>query len=123
MDIMAMTSLSSIKPIQGPNASAQGDLVKLLRTDPGHMGLDGSTAPDAAAGPVSFENALMKAMDGVNANQMDASQLAQKMLTDPDSVDAHDLTIAQAEASMSLNLARTVLNRLVTGWKEIINAR
>jgi flagellar hook-basal body complex protein FliE len=45
------------------------------------------------------------------------------MLVDPDSVDAHDVTIAMAKANMSLNITRTVLDRVVRGWKDIINTR
>ena len=36
------------------------------------------------------------------------------MLVDPDSVDAHDVTIAMAKANLSLNITRTVLDRVVT---------
>ena len=35
----------------------------------------------------------------------------------------HCATIAQAKAGMSLNIARTVLSRVVQGWKDIINTR
>jgi len=45
------------------------------------------------------------------------------MLIDPDSVDAHDVTIAMAKANMSLNITRTVLDRVVRAWKDIINTR
>ena len=100
-----------------------GDLVKIQRTNPVHMDIKGSTAPDKASGPTSFSNAMMKAMEGVNSSQMTATELSEKMLTDPDSVDAHDITIAQAEASLSLNIARTIMDRVVRGWKEIINSR
>ena len=45
------------------------------------------------------------------------------MITDPDSVDAHDVTTAMARANLSLNIARTVMDRIVKGWKEVINLR
>ncbi|MDR3337515.1 MAG: flagellar hook-basal body complex protein FliE [Treponema sp.] len=38
-------------------------------------------------------------------------------------MDIHDVTIAQAEAAMSLNISRTILNRIVQGWRDLINTR
>ncbi|MDR0910577.1 MAG: flagellar hook-basal body complex protein FliE, partial [Spirochaetaceae bacterium] len=59
----------------------------------------------------------------VSARQQSVAALQQQAITDPDSVEAHQITIAQAEAQMSLNIARTVINRLVQGWQETINMR
>jgi len=106
-----------------PVSQVTGDLIKMLRTDPAHLGMDGKAGKTEDKGAASFEQALLKAMDGVNAKQTESTDLTQRMLTDPDSVDAHDVTIAQAEANLSLNVARTVLDRMVKGWKELINSR
>jgi flagellar hook-basal body complex protein FliE len=78
---------------------------------------------DAVTRSGTFEDTMLQALDKVSASQNFSSRLAQMAITDPDSVDVHDVTIAQAEASMSLNIARTVLNRLVQGWKDLINIR
>jgi flagellar hook-basal body complex protein FliE len=66
---------------------------------------------------------MLQAMDKVSGDQQFASQLVQQSITDPDSVDTHDITIAQAKASMSLNIARNVLSRLVQDWRDLINTR
>ncbi|MDR1867163.1 MAG: flagellar hook-basal body complex protein FliE [Treponema sp.] len=71
----------------------------------------------------TFEEAMLRALDNVSTDQQKAETLIQAAITDPDSVDVHDITIAQAKASLSLNISRTVLNRLVQGWKDIINTR
>lgn len=71
----------------------------------------------------SFQDAMLKAVDAVSADQHKASNIIQAAITDPDSVDIHDVTIAQAKATMSLNITRTVLSRLVQGWKDLINTR
>jgi flagellar hook-basal body complex protein FliE len=71
----------------------------------------------------TFEDTMLKALDMVSAQQQQPSNLMQTALTEPGSVDAHDITIAQAKASMSLNITRTVLNRIVQGWKDLINTR
>ena len=75
------------------------------------------------SGGSNFEDALLKAIDGVNADQQKTSNLIQQMVVAPDTVNAHDVTIAMAEANLSLNLAKTILNRIVSGWKDVINTR
>lgn len=103
---------------------AAGDIVRLARTDPMHYTADGllGALGDADEEP-SFEEAMLKALDGVSDLQQESSTLAQRMIVDPDSVDPHDVTIAMAEASLSLNITRTVLDRVVRAWKDLINTR
>ena len=71
----------------------------------------------------TFEEAMLGALDKVSAYQQFASSLHEAALIDPDSVDVHDITIAQARASMSLNITRNVLSRLVQSWRDLINTR
>jgi flagellar hook-basal body complex protein FliE len=71
----------------------------------------------------TFEDAMLKALDKVSGDQNFSGALIQAAITDPGSVDTHDITIAQAKANMSLNITATVLNRLVQGWKDLINVR
>ncbi len=105
---------------------AGGDLVQLARTNPLHYTANGladkaSGVKDAGAG--SFESAMLKALDSVNADQASSNDLIKQALVDPESVDVHQVTMAMAEASLSLNLAKTLLSRVVTAWKDIINIR
>jgi flagellar hook-basal body complex protein FliE len=65
----------------------------------------------------------MEAMNTMNSQQMEVSSLQEKVITDPDSVDIHDVTIAMSKARMSLNLAQTVIDRVVTSWNEITTTR
>lgn len=111
-----------------PITQATGDLVSLARTNPLHYTANGTLEPGQRAkgqdsGIGSFQDAMLKAMDGVNDDQAKSTDLVQQMLVDPDSVDAHDVTIAMAEASLSLNLAKTIMSRVVTAWKDVINTR
>ena len=62
-------------------------------------------------------------MNTVNTQQADVSKIQEKLITDPDSVDIHDVTIAMSKARMSLNLAQNVIDRLVSGWNEITTTR
>jgi flagellar hook-basal body complex protein FliE len=112
---------------QGPNANAglpKGERLALNRMDPRHF--SGSVPARAAAqgtNPEAFENAMLKALDGVNATQVDSSNAIELMMTDPDAIDVHDVTIAMAKANMSLNITRTVLDRVVRAWRDLINTR
>ena len=71
----------------------------------------------------SFDDYLIQAFAKLNAQQMNVANLQQQVITDPDSVDLHDVTIAMSKARMSLNLAQTVIDRLVQGWSEITTTR
>jgi flagellar hook-basal body complex protein FliE len=85
----------------------------------GSLGLSGLNRPDGA----NFADAMLRAIDKVSGDQTRASALGEAAITDPGSVDIHDLTIAEAEASMSLNIARTIISRLTQAWRDIINTR
>ena len=74
-------------------------------------------------GAGNFEDALLQALDKVSGSQLNASDLQKEAIINPDSVDIHDITIAQAEADMALGIARNVLSRLVQGWRDLINTR
>jgi flagellar hook-basal body complex protein FliE len=90
----------------------------------GHIiDLKEKTGADMAVRSGTFEKAMLQALDRVSGDQQRASELARQAVTDPDSVDIQDITIAQAKANMSLGIARNVLNRLVQGWRDLINTR
>jgi flagellar hook-basal body complex protein FliE len=78
---------------------------------------------DAVIRSGTFTDAMLGALDKVSAYQQFASSLNQAAIIDPDSVNVEDVMIAQAEASMSLNIARNVLNRLIQSWRDLINTR
>lgn len=71
----------------------------------------------------SFDSYLLDAVSKMNEQQMDVTRLEQQAIVDPESVDIHDITTAMAKAQMSLNLAKTVVDRVVTGWSEITTTR
>jgi len=114
------------------------DSVTMMQTHPKHMGpIDSPYAGSGknilalekkiGAGEVTragtFEQAMLQALDKVSGSQQYASELMREAIVNPDGVDIHDITIAQAEASMSINAARNILSRLVQGWRDLINAR
>jgi flagellar hook-basal body complex protein FliE len=86
-------------------------------------GLEKITGAGAVTRAGTFEETMLLALDRVSAEDKFAGDLAQRAITEPDTVDIHDLTIAQAKAAMSLDITRNILSRLVQGWRDIINTR
>jgi flagellar hook-basal body complex protein FliE len=97
------------------------DLLSELKSPKGTIPSAAASLAGKAGKADSFEQALLKAMDGVSATQNKSDNLLQQVVADPNSVDVQDVTIAMAEANMSLNLAKTILSRVVTAWKDVIN--
>jgi flagellar hook-basal body complex protein FliE len=71
----------------------------------------------------TFEHSMLQALDKVSQQHLNVSELEKQAIINPDSVDIHDITIAQNMASMSLDITRNVLSRLVQGWRDLINTR
>ena len=71
----------------------------------------------------TFEDAMLQALDSVSGAQINASDLQKEAIINPDSVDIHDITIAQAEANMALGITRNILSRMIQGWRDLINTR
>jgi flagellar hook-basal body complex protein FliE len=114
--------------------------LELTRTDPAHIGTgpivdvskkltvdaNGNVSdkqPEAVKTKGAFETYILDAMNEMNGQQIDVSKIEEKIETDPESVDIHDVTTAMAKAQMSLSLAQTVIDRLITGWNEISTTR
>ena len=98
-----------------------GDTVNLLRTHPMHMGSITDTPKTGASG--DFGAMLLKALNGVNQLELESNALSTQMITDPDSVDAHDVTIAMAEANLAVSLTKSVVDRALQAYSNIINMR
>lgn len=71
----------------------------------------------------SFEQTLLKAFDELNAKQKLPEALSEQAIVDPESVDIHDITISMAEASLSLKLAQTLVDRVVKAWNDVTMPR
>jgi flagellar hook-basal body complex protein FliE len=102
------------KPLNGELYNGSGGGIAAL----GHaIGAEGVTRDGL------FDDAMLQALDRVNALQQAPAYLAQQEIIDPDSVDVHDITKAQADADLALDITRTILNRIVQAWKDVINTR
>jgi len=98
--------------------------VPLHRSDPRHLGESVGGAPAVEETPtVGFGRLLAQAFGIVNDKQIDAAQLGRQMITDPDSVNVHDITIAMAEANLSLSMTKAIVDRALRAYREIISTR
>jgi flagellar hook-basal body complex protein FliE len=103
---------------------ANGDIVTLLKTNPLHIsGAGERRAAEPGGVEESFGDLLMKALGSVNASQQKSMDLTQRMITAPDSVDVHDVTIALAEANLAISMTKAIVDRALTAYREIINVR
>lgn len=108
---------------------------QMLRTNPAHIGsenvVDALTGTDSLAKSqisnkatgTSFDQYLIDAVNYVNDKQQVSSDMTEKLITDPDSVDVHDITIAMAEANLSLSIAQNVIDRITQSWTKITSAQ
>jgi flagellar hook-basal body complex protein FliE len=76
-------------------------------------------APEAK----TFEQTMLDALNEVSAYQTETENLSEQLLINPDSVEPHQMTIAMAKASTSLNLAKGIIDRAIKAYKEIISLR
>jgi len=114
------------------------EMISMVQTHPGHVGplnspyagsgknilaLEKKIGAEHITGAGTFEQAMLQALDKVSGKEQYVSALQQEAIVNPDSIDAHDISIAQEMAGMSLDITRTILNRLVQGWRDLINTR
>jgi len=110
---MTRTDARHMLPPDSPYSRSGNNILNLRDT----IGANGITR----AG--TFEDVMLQALDKVSGAQLSASDLQKEAIINPGSVDIHDITIAQAEASMALGVTRNILSRLVQGWRDLINTR
>jgi flagellar hook-basal body complex protein FliE len=103
--------------------SAVGNIVKMVRTDAGHMDSNGKTGLPVGEDRDGFGNLVADALGRVSDQQLNADNLFQKMITNPDEVEPHDVTIAMAQAEMSLNLTKAIVDRAVKAYNDITAMR
>ena len=103
-------------------ASVGGHEFALARTDARHYAgrLDPPSQPPQGG---SFASLLLDSLNTVNSQQQTADALAVQAVIDPDSVNAHDVTLAAAKANLSLSIAKSVVDRVIQAYREIQNVR
>jgi flagellar hook-basal body complex protein FliE len=115
--------------------SVQGHVIELQRTDPRHIAgsaaagrIPGAASRSALTSGVSdpasgFGKLFFDALNNVNDLQHTTMDLSESMLTDPDSVDIHDVTVAIAEANLALSMTKAIMDKAIRAYQEVINTR
>jgi len=98
-----------------------GDAVNLLRTHDAHLrGVNDNNSPEKGG---DFGSMFISALNGVNDLQQESQDLATMMVTNPDAVDSHDVTIAMSKANLAVSLTKAVVDRALQAYTNIINLR
>ncbi|MEE8440767.1 MAG: flagellar hook-basal body complex protein FliE [Spirochaetia bacterium] len=103
-------------------SQVSGHVFEMARTDPRHLAGQ-SFGPAPASTSQSFGNLLLESLNSVNAMQQTSEALSIQAVVDPESVNAHDVTIAAAKASMSLSITKNVVDRVIQAYREIQSVR
>jgi len=108
----------------GPS-QVSGDVVTLKRTNPLHLDSEGLSGAAASAKDETggFQGLLLRALDGVNGITQKSLSLEQQMVVAPQSVNAHDVTIALGEANLALSMTKAIVDRVIRAYQDIINVR
>lgn len=100
-------------------SQVHGDQFSLSKTHGNHFGPE-QTAPE---GQKSFGQLIFDSINEVNMDQQAAHDLSVQAVANPDSVEAHDVTIAMAKANMSLSITKSVMDKVVQAYKDITTLR
>lgn len=99
------------------------NMMPMQRTNPVHLpGINQAEMPKED-GQESFGALVAGALDRVSGEEREADQLYERMLTHPDEVEPHDVSIAIAKSELSLNMAKSVIDRAVKAYNDIIGMR
>lgn len=100
-----------------------GQYVDLQRTNPRHMLSKLHPQQQNEKTSQDFGSVLTGKLQEVNQLSQDSLRLSQQFITEPDSVDAHDVTIAMGKANLAVSLTKSVVDGALKAYREIVNLR
>ncbi len=100
-----------------------GHMVPLERTNSRHMAGKLTQPQQENGGSLDFGQMVFDRLQETNSLSQQSAQLTQQYITDPDSVDAHDVTIAMSKANMAVSLTKSVVDASLKAYREISNLR
>ena len=104
-------------------SNAIGHVVEMVKTNVGHLDGNGQKGLSVREDRNGFGNLVADAIGRVSDQQLNADKLFERMITNPDEVEPHDVTIAMAQAAMSLNLTKAIVDRAVKAYNDITAMR
>ncbi len=103
-------------------SQVQGQRMMLRRTDEAHLAGRFEPIPPAQE-QSEFRDVLIGSLEEVNGFERTHEQLSVQAVVNPESVEAHDLTIAAARANAALGITRNVVDRVIQAYRDITNLR
>lgn len=100
-----------------------GNSVSMSRTMANHMKVSKQNDGKEIPAEVNFADLVRKGMNEANQDQIESSNMFVQMITEPDSLEAHDVSIAMAKAKMSLQMTKSIVDGAVQAYKDIIAMR
>lgn len=70
-----------------------------------------------------FADLLFKAVDKVNSHQLDANDLQHTLAINPEEVNIHEVMIATEKARLSVSFFKTIIEKAVKAYQEIMMIR
>ena len=100
-----------------------GHIIELNRTNYKHLYGGGKIIPEKKGAEESFGQLLLNAFNNVNDIQNKTKVITEKMITEPDTVNVHDVMISVAEANLALSMTKSIVDRALRAYREIISIR
>lgn len=115
-------NLSSLPSSPNPYSIPKGNQISVSTTNPLHFG---NPSPISGKEDIaeSFADVLKKSLEKVNDVQVEADDLTQKMIYNPNSVEAHEVMIASEKARISLTFTKTVVDGIIRAYRDLTNLR
>jgi flagellar hook-basal body complex protein FliE len=106
------------------SSTVQGGIVRVERTDPRHLAGKVHKQEDTGGeASKNFGGLVSDALNRVNDLSQQSSEMSQQFITDPESVDAHDVTIAMSKANLAVSMTKKVVDEALQAYNKIINLR
>ena len=105
-----------------PNV-VSGHIVKLNTTDPLHFGGEAKIVREKDDVSGSFADLLNGVIARTNDLQIDAENLMQQMIVNPNSVEIHQVMNAMQKAEIAIGLTKAVRDGAINAYRELINLR
>jgi flagellar hook-basal body complex protein FliE len=101
-----------------------GHIVDVAKTDPKHLSGHLQGVKKEEPNPEKDFGALFtQALSNVNDQVQTSQAMNEAMITDPDSVNVHDVMIAGAEANLGLGIAKAVIDRALRAYQTLTQMR
>ncbi|MCF7915332.1 MAG: flagellar hook-basal body complex protein FliE [Spirochaetaceae bacterium] len=105
------------------SSQVSGHIVPLELTNSRHMTGKLTQPQQQGSEKLDFGKMVFDKLQEANSLTQESTQLSQQFITDPDSVDAHDVTIAMSKANFAVSLTKSVVDGALKAYREISNLR